>query len=85
MWRAMFGGPAKAPAAAAAQENRFTMDNLKNLHASLLREKAAVPSEASDAKLIDIIKQISEMMVYGDKHDESFFQYVSAAVIPWLL
>ena len=30
---------------------------------------------AGDAALIDTIKQLSELMVYGDKHDDKFFEY----------
>jgi hypothetical protein len=41
-----------------------------------MREKAAHPTPASDAALIETIKQISEFMVYGDKHDDKFFECV---------
>ena len=77
MWRALFGGPKGSPAAPSPEKppaDKFTLKHLHSLHATLLREKAAGPSLSSDARLIDAVKQLSEMMVYGDKHDEKFFE-----------
>jgi hypothetical protein len=37
---------------------------------------------AGDDVLIETLKEVSELMVYGDKHSDRFFEYV--AVTTWL-
>jgi len=86
MWRALFGAkpsaasPPQSRVAPPPQEDpataRFSLRHLQALYAALMREKAAHPTPASDAALIETIKQISEFMVYGDKHDDKFFECV---------
>jgi hypothetical protein len=76
MWK-WFGGGGTASPAKAADDKRFTLQHLQHLHAVLLREKSASPvTPASDAALIDAIKQVSELMVWGDKFNDRFFECV---------
>lgn len=85
MWRSLFGGPKGSGGGSAAASpdkresagaDRFTLKHLTALHGILVKERAAPATAASDARLIDTVKQLSEMMVYGDKHDEKFFECV---------
>jgi hypothetical protein len=40
----------------------------------------AIPAAlAIDEEIIDTLKQVSELMVYGDKHSERFFECVAIA------
>ena len=57
-------------------EDRFTLRHLQSLHATLVRLHATLSS--NDDHIIDCVKQISELMVYGDKNDEKFFECVSS-------
>lgn len=57
------------------EKDRFTLVHLKILHAALLRESASAPSDASDAALVETLKQLSELMVHGDKHSDRFFEF----------
>lgn len=51
---------------AAASPDRFSVAHLQNLHAALQQKRSL--SKAADAALvIDTLKQISELMVYGDQ------------------
>ena len=77
MWKALFGGTRSQQAHSSAAVDvaaRFSLRGLTALHTALLREKNAPPSSHSDARLIETIKELSELMVYGDKHDEKFFE-----------
>ena len=48
----------------------------RSLHANLIRLRSSPPSPAVDEIVVDTIKQISELMVYGDKHAEAgFFEF----------
>ena len=74
MFRSLFGlPPKKEPALQEAITDRFTLKHLQSLHATLVRLRSTV--NASDDHIVDVIKQISELMVYGDKNDEKFFEY----------
>lgn len=47
----------------------------RDLHHSLMHQRIREDVLAADEEMVDIIKQISELMVYGDKHSESFFDF----------
>lgn len=44
----------------------------RSLHAQLVKAQPGVRS--GDAALIEVLKEISELMVYGDKHSDKFFE-----------
>jgi hypothetical protein len=46
------------------------------LHAQLLKSRPAI--KAGDEQLIETLKEVSELMVYGDKHSDRFFEYATA-------
>ena len=80
MWR-LWGRSAAAGAGAAgargdgdgADADRFTLAHLLSLHGTLVRLRGAPPSAASDEVIVDTVKQLSELMVYGDKHEDAGF------------
>lgn len=76
MLRSFFGLPPKKDVPTPAEDpvDRFTLKHLQSLHASLVRLHSSTGSD--DEQIIDIVKQISELMVFGDKNDEKFFEYV---------
>jgi hypothetical protein len=75
VFRSMFGLPPKKESIApVAPVDRFTLQHLHSLHGSLVRLKSAPPTSTNDDQVIDVVKQISELMVFGDKHDEKYFE-----------
>lgn len=80
MLRAIFGGGrssrVESPAPAISDAERFSLTHLSSLHATLERLRGAAPSYAIDDTIVDTVKQLSELMVYGDKHEDSgFFEF----------
>ena len=73
MLRSLFGLPPKKEALPEQTVDRFTLKHLQALHATLVRLHAAYES-SNDDQIVDVIKQISELMVFGDKNDEKFFE-----------
>jgi hypothetical protein len=46
----------------------------RNLYLSLLKSSKQATTRLGDEQLIETVKEVSELMVYGDKHSDRFFE-----------
>ena len=65
-FEALFGS--KAP------ENKYTVANLAALHSSLAR--TAMVTDKNKDSVVESLRAISELIIWGDRHDPSIFEYV---------
>jgi protein CLEC16A len=64
--RSWFGLTQKSP------KNRLSLDNLKVLHGVL--EKNQNVSEQNRDLLVETLRQIAEILIWGDQNDEGVFK-----------
>jgi len=67
VWGALLGAPA-APA-----PERFSLESLRDLHDVLQRN--AVVTDANRDTVVEALRSIAELMIWGDQHDARFFDY----------
>ncbi len=46
----------------------------RNLYQQLQKSSKQVATRVGDELLIETVKEVSELMVYGDKHSDRFFE-----------
>ncbi|KAL6053147.1 FPL domain-containing protein [Balamuthia mandrillaris] len=54
-------------------KNKFTLDHLKTLHEQLTRNR--VITEKNQKLIIETLRQIAEIMIWGDQHNTAFFDF----------
>jgi hypothetical protein len=50
------------------------------LHGQLVKNQEVTPS--NEGLVVETLRTLSELMIYGDKHSEQFFEYVPALCTP---
>jgi len=65
-WGALLGAAAPAP-------ERFSLESLRDLHDVLQRN--AVVTDANRDTVVEALRSIAELMIWGDQHDARFFDY----------
>ena len=66
-WGALLGLPA------AQARDRFSLDELRRLHGALQQEAAV--GEDNRRLLIETLRALAELMIWGDQHEPTFFEY----------
>ncbi len=47
-------------------KEKFSLENLKYLHGQLVKE--TVVSKSNAARVVEIVRNIAELMIWGDQH-----------------
>ena len=58
--------------------NKYTLQHLRYLHSQLVKFRDSSSSGASEqqvATCVENLRSLSELMIYGDKHNEQFFEF----------
>ena len=64
-WGSLLGVP--------AQRERFSLDELRHLHETLEQQTAV--TDENRQLLIETLRSLAELMIWGDQHEPSFFEY----------
>lgn len=64
-WSGLFGYP--------TQREKFSLEELRHLH-HVLVENADV-NQQNSASVVEALRSLSELMIWGDQHDPRFFDY----------
>lgn len=59
------------------QKNKFTLERLEQLHVQLTRANAG-GAERNSAVVIETVRQIAELLIWGDQHNEKMFELSDA-------
>jgi hypothetical protein len=54
-------------------KDKFSLDNLKSLYSQLQREP--IVNSNNKARVVEILRTIAELMIWGDQHNPSFFDF----------
>lgn len=54
-------------------KNKFSLENLRYLHSQL--EKNPVVTEGNKDHLVEVLRTIAELMIWGDQHNTNFFDF----------
>ena len=67
--QSLFGGSASS----ASPDAKYSLANLASLHSSLAR--TVVVNEKNKEVVVESIRAIAELIIWGDKHDPAIFEY----------
>jgi protein CLEC16A len=54
-------------------KKKFSLDNLRYLYTQLVRNHVVM--ESNKNQIVEILRSIAELMIWGDQHNENFFDF----------
>ena len=61
----------------------FSYSFFRELHKEIIRLRD-ISGISSDCELTEVLRELAEIMIHGEKQSDSYFEYVSVVVFLWI-